>query len=95
MIELIIVLLIIFIIWYNWDRIHSMMQPSEHYLPCTGCSNDKVPSGGYTVLNPFIWPYSATSCTDGMYMQREIDKIASDPVPLTNPSTPDHAIQTN
>lgn len=95
MIALIIVLLLIVVIWFNRDYIDNLINSSEHYLPCNSCDNTKIPSSGVTVLNPFIWPYSATSCLDGMYMQKEIDKLASGDVPLTSSNTPDHVIQTN
>lgn len=77
------IILVILIIWY-FD-IASGINFSEGYLPCGDCPEHKLLK--YTpVINPYIWPYSATDNIDALYSSLGI----GDPVGRSV-TTPDHA----
>jgi hypothetical protein len=75
------VVILIIIMWYFGfadgfkEKIISML-PLEGYTSCSDCAERKLPRNGMTVLNPFIWPYSATPCIDSLY--NSIDKSTGD-----------------
>ncbi|SIP86072.1 Hypothetical protein PACV_359 [Pacmanvirus A23] len=80
---LIIVIIVLLIILYNHQ--------SEGYLPCSSCD---IKKSAHTVqINPFVWPYSATQCEKDIYLNSNV--FPDQPGVGTNPSTPDHALQTN
>ena len=70
---------------------------AENYRSCRDCDNLHMPPNGLSVLNPFIWPYSGTSCVDDMYILNKdtgVD-IGTEVGPLTHLSAPDHVVLTN
>ena len=66
---------------------------SEHYSPCSDCDRNVLAGGGTSVLNPFIYPYSATSCVDDIYKlkNKEFNFGAG---AMYHQNTPDHVILT-
>jgi len=66
----------------------------EQYLPCNDCS--QIPKTRPVVVNPFIFPYSAEQCSGKLYnLSESPDNVFPTTAQLTNPSAPDHVIQTN
>ena len=72
----------------------------EPFRSCTDCDKtgaaDRIPTGGMTVLNPFVYPYSGTSCVNDLYVlhnDADVD-LGSDLGPLTHLNTPDHVAMT-
>lgn len=65
----------------------------EDFGVCKDCDvtipDREIPSGGFSTINPFIYPYSGSECLD------EIQSISSTYVPLTHATTPDHVVLTN
>lgn len=59
---------------------------AEHYAGCSSCPSAIV-DGGYTVLNPYVYPYSATTCIDTLYRAPKPDFLRD---PVFFPSVPDH-----
>lgn len=72
---------------------------AEPFRSCRHCDGYFMPRAGMSVLNPFIYPYSATPCVDELYMlnkDRGIDFgfVDSARPTLTSPSAPDHVAKT-
>jgi hypothetical protein len=65
---------------------------TEAYRSCRGCDDYRMPRNGVAVLNPFIWPYSGTSCVDDLYILNKDSGVNLNfsEAPLTHLSTPDH-----
>lgn len=65
----------------------------ENFGVCKDCDvtipDREIPRGGFSSVNPFIYPYSGSECLD------EIQSISSTHVPLTHATTPDHVVLTN
>lgn len=65
----------------------------ENFGVCQDCDTTipdrEIPSGGFSTINPFIYPYSGAECLD------EIQSIVSTHVPLTHATAPDHVVLTN
>jgi hypothetical protein len=76
----ILVVIILMLLWIVCNR-------AESFRSCGYC--DKViPAQRLSVLNPFIWPYSAAADPDAAYHMSLT--LAPEEVPLTHLSTPDH-----
>jgi hypothetical protein len=73
-----------------------MYYRSENFSSCNSCTDKtgKLNSSGIPVLNPFIWPYSGTSCVDKLYSDMAASAPATAPeaskYPLASRTTPDH-----
>jgi hypothetical protein len=80
------VLLLVYLVGWWRDR------GAEHYGPCKSCDGQRMSAEGLPVINPFVWPYSGTSCVDDLYMLNA-DKgvnFGFSEAPITHLSTPDH-----
>jgi hypothetical protein len=66
----------------------------ENYRSCRDCNN--ILGKSTPVLNPFVWPYSATNCVDDIYIRASDNGTDySIGAPLTHLNTPDHVVLTN
>ncbi len=87
--EAIYVLAIILLLWYL------SISAVENYRSCRGC-DDSMPQDGVVVLNPFIWPYSATGSVDDLYIANKDSKLdLGFGMPPVSLNTPDHVVMTN
>lgn len=77
MLTIILCILIIAIVAYAQLR--------EGFRSCYDCDHRPLNKNGVTVLNPFIWPYSATECVDSLYLENT--KVQAP----KSPNVPDHA----
>jgi hypothetical protein len=70
--------------WLAWRR--------EGYRSCNDCDG-RMPRLGMVVLNPFMWPYSGTSCVDDLYILNKDSglDLGFETTPITHLTTPDHA----
>jgi len=71
-----IVIVILVVIYYYWRQ--------ESFGPCPGCKDYQLPRNGYTVINPYFLPYSATQCIGEIYQTAFTPTNTSDHVLLTN-----------
>lgn len=60
-------------------------------VPDDKCSR-ALSKEGTLVINPYMWPYSGTTCIDDLYA---VNKMQDDMPPLTSLSAPDHVVLTN
>jgi hypothetical protein len=70
---------------------------NECYTSCRDCTGNVITSGGTSVINPFIWPYSGTPCVDDLYIQNKdtgLD-VGFNTSNLYSLTTPDNVIMTN
>jgi hypothetical protein len=84
----IIILIILFLIYRYW------VSTSEGF-DC-GCPQKPLTSEQTVILNPYSWPYSATECVDGFYMDaiKNSTMYPSSSCPLDNRNVPDHVVKT-
>jgi hypothetical protein len=65
----------------------------EPYRVCRDCDSTMpdrtIPSGGFSAVNPFIYPYSGAECLE------EVQGMVSKHVPLMHAFAPDHVVLTN
>jgi hypothetical protein len=65
----------------------------EPYRVCRDCNvtmpDRDIPTGGFSAVNPFIYPYSGAECLE------EIQGMTSTHVPLMHAFAPDHVVLTN
>ncbi len=73
--------------------LRSLASEAETFGVCQDCDvtipDREIPAGGFSTVNPFIYPYSGAECLD------EIQSIVSTHVPLTHATSPDHVVLTN
>ena len=86
----VVIVILLLIVWFCWSA------PRESFRSCRDCDFYRMPSGGVTVLNPFVYPYSGMQCVDDLYVLRDDKGIAleSSRAPLTHLNTPDHVVLT-
>lgn len=94
------IIILVLILWYfgivNFTPSMFLPKSMREGLTCGGCDGYKLPSQGLTVINPFIWPYSATGCTDVLYELDRGSNIDFGFPPLGQAqNTQDHVPKTN
>jgi hypothetical protein len=95
------VVLILLVIWYlninPVNQIKSLLGFStEGYRSCRDCTGYSMSKSGTTVINPFVWPYSGTSCVDDLYIKnKDVGLDLGFTLAPISPNTPDHVPPTN
>jgi hypothetical protein len=85
--QVLVVLLVVAIIMLMWGN--------ESFTACHDCDQSARFPYSDLVVNPFIWPYSGTPCTDDLYREYRTLKAPQEKAPLTHLSTPDHVVLCN
>jgi hypothetical protein len=68
---------------------------NEGLTGCTYCDSYTIPDGPMIKLNPFVWPYSGTSCPDDIrILEKDRGVNPNAHIPLVSYSVADHAAQT-
>lgn len=94
---------IVLVIVLVWSR--AKKKVAEGYKPCAVCDLT-LPKGGINILNPFIWPWSATRCLGDVYFrvgfprrpheyQRVESELPANKSVMYQQSVPDHIPETN
>jgi hypothetical protein len=90
----VIMILIVLIVIQYCDQPIVAKAPTEDYRACFGCNDDyRMIDGGMSVINPVIWPYSATTNIDPLYSSKK-QLFGFTNQPLINQFTPDHVVMT-
>ena len=94
------IVLILLVIWYfninPIDKIKNLGAATEGYRSCRDCTGLSMSKSGTTVINPFIQPYSGTSCIDDLYIKNKDSGLdLGFTLAPVSPNTPDHVPQTN
>ncbi len=69
----------------------SMYVGTEKYRSCNDCDTHQLQKNGDVVINPYVFPYSATDCMTNIYSSYPISSNLTEPVHV---STPDHVLLT-
>jgi hypothetical protein len=90
----VIIALIVIVIWFLYNSNGNTKPVAEDYRACFGCDDDyRMIDGGMSVINPVIWPYSATNDINNLYgPKRHLFGFTSQP--LIHQFTPDHVVMT-
>ncbi len=82
--ELVLIIIIIVLLYL------CMREPYKVCRDCDSTMPDRdIPTGGFSAVNPFIYPYAGAECLD------EIQGMISTHVPLMHAYVPDHVVLTN
>jgi hypothetical protein len=77
------------------DLFKKLKTSYEGFVGCTYCDSYQI-GNDFVTLNPFVWPYSGTSCPDDIRVLEKDRRVnPNSDVPLVSAAVPDHAAPTN